>query len=307
MTISGVFPVLCTPFNKHGKIAVDDFDRLIEFTVECAPDGCVYPGVASEVETLSDSERTAMIDHLGRKLAGRLPFVIGASAPTPEAVIDHVATGSAAGAVCAMIMAPGALGPGAGAQIDFFSRIADESLIPLMLQNAPEPVGAGLLPETVAEIASAVDGVRYIKEETAPCGQNLTRIRKACGDDIEGVFGGAGGRYICDELARGSLGTMPASELTDLHVRLVHAWRHGDEAEARRLFMVSMPLLNFQAIFRMHMTKHTLHRRGVLTHTHVRARGPSMDAGDQAELHALLDQIAPEITIHPLAAMDAAE
>jgi len=307
MTISGVFPVLCTPFDKSGKIAMDDFDRLIEFIVECAPDGCVYPGVASEVETLSDSERTATIAHLGHKLAGRLPIVIGASAPTPEAVLEHIARGADAGAVCAMIMAPRALGPDARAQTEFFAWIADESPIPLMLQNAPEPVGAGLLPETVAEIAGAVDGIRYIKEETAPCGQNLTRIREACGDDIEGVFGGAGGRYISDELARGSLGTMPASELTDLHVRLVQAWRHGDEAEARRLFMVSMPLLNFQAIFRMHMTKQTLRRRGVLDHTHVRARGPSMDAGDQAELHALLDQIAPEITIHPLAAMDAAE
>lgn len=307
MTISGVYPVLCTPFDNHGKIAIDDFDRLIEFVVKCAPDGCVYPGVASEVETLSDSERTAMIDHLGLKLAGRLPFVIGASAPTAEAVLDHVAMGSDAGAVCAMIMAPGSLGPDAEAQIDFFSRIADRSPIPLMLQNAPNPIGAGLSPETVAEIAKAVDGIRYIKEETAPCGQHLTRIRDACGDDIEGVFGGAGGRYISDELARGSLGTMPASELTDLHVRLVHAWRRGDEAEARRLFMVSMPLLNFQAIFRMHMSKHTLRRRGVLTHTHVRGRGPSMDAGDQAELQALLDQIAPEMTIYPLAAMDAAE
>lgn len=307
MTISGVFPVLCTPFDNRGKIAIDDFDRLIEFVVECAPHGCVYPGVASEVETLSDAERSDMVNRLGRNLAGRLPFVIGASAPKAETVLDHVLMGSDAGAVCAMIMAPGTLGPDAGAQIDFFSRIADASPIPLMLQNAPEPIGAGLSPETVAEIAKAVDGVRYIKEETAPCGQNLTRIRKACGDGIEGVFGGAGGRYISDELARGSLGTMPASELTDLHVRLVHAWRRGDEAEARRLFMVSMPLLNFQAIFRMHMTKYTLRRRGVLDHTHVRGRGPSMDAGDQAELHALLDQIAPELTLYPLTAMDAAE
>lgn len=307
MTLSGVFPVLCTPFDQSGAIALDDFDRLIEFIVDCGPDGCVYPGVASEVDTLSDEERAAIVDHLGQKLAGRLLFVVGASAPTPEAVLAHIANGAKAGAACAMVMAPGDLGADAATQTAFFRAIADENPIPLMLQNAPSPIGAGLSAKIVAEIARAVDAVRYIKEETAPCGQNLTLIRNACGDAIDGVFGGAGGRYITDELARGSLGTMPASELADLHVRLVRAWRQGDEAEARRLFMVSMPCLNFQAIFRMHMTKHTLQRRSVLTNTLVRGKGPAMDSDDRAELHALLDQLAPEMTIYPFTARDAAE
>ncbi len=168
-----------------------------------------------------------------------------------------------------------------------------------MLQNAPSPIGAGLPPEDVARIAGAVDGIDWVKEETMPCGQNLTRILAASGDGIRGVFGGAGGRYITDELARGSLGTLPAAELADLHVRLCRAWAAGDEAEARRLFMVSMPLLNFQAVFRMHMTKEVLRLRGVLSQTHVRGAGPRMDAGDRAELHALLRQIAPEFAIHP--------
>ena len=133
-----------------------------------------------------------------------------------------------------------------------------------------------------------------------PCGQNLTRITAAAGDGIRGVFGGAGGRYITDELARGSLGTLPAAELSDLHARLLASWHAGDEAEARRLFMVSMPLLNFQAVFRMHMTKEVLRRRGVLRHTHVRGSGPRPDTGDLRELASLLDQLAPELLIYPI-------
>lgn len=61
-----------------------------------------------------------------------------------------------------------------------------------------------------------------------------------------------------------------------------------------------MPALNFQAIFRMHMTKETLRRRGVIRHTHVRGAGPSMDPGDRAELAALLTQLAPLLTDHKL-------
>lgn len=307
MRLSGTFPVLCTPFRDDGQIDGDDFDALIDFVLACGADGCVYPGVASEVDTLSDTERADMIRRLGERLDGRVPFVVGASADTSDAVLAHIAVAARAGAVCAMVMAPGTLGPDADAQISFFDRIAADSPIPIMLQNAPVPIGAGLRPGVVAEIAKAVAGVRYVKEETLPCGQNLTRIREACGDAIDGVFGGAGGRYITDELARGSLGTMPAAELCDLHVRLVDAWRAGNEAEARRLFAVSLPALNFQAVFRMHMTKATLRRRGVLTHTHVRGKGPSMDAGDRAELSALLDGLAPELTQFPLKTKDTIE
>ena len=93
---------------------------------------------------------------------------------------------------------------------------------------------------------------------------------------------------------------MPAVELTDLHVRLVNAWRSGDEAEARRLFAASLPALNFQAVFRMHMTKETLRRRGILSHVHVRGTGPKMDSCDRAELSILLGRLSPELRMFQL-------
>lgn len=307
MSLRGTFPVLCTPFDDDGSINTSDFERLIAFIVEAGADGCVYPGVASEVDTLSDAERADMVVRLGAKLDGRIPFIVGASAAEPTDVLGHIEVGARAGAACAMVMAPGHLGADIDAQAAFFAAIGATSPIPVMLQNAPVPIGAGLSANMVAHIARSVDAVRYVKEETMPCGQNLSLIQAACGTAIEGVFGGAGGRYITDELARGSLGTMPASELADLHVNLVRAWRGGNETGARRLFMVSMPSLNFQAIFRMHMTKETLRLRGVLSATHVRGKGPKMDAGDRAELHALLDQLSPELTLAPLALKVAAE
>src|SRR5690606_26288076 len=137
-------------------------------------------------------------------------------------------------------------------------------------------------------------------EETQPCGQNLSRIAAALGGGIDGIFGGAGGRYIMDELNRGGAGTMPAAELADIHAAIVAAFRSGDRAEARRLYSASLPLLNFQAVFRMHMTKDVLRRRGIIRHTFVRGRGPKFDDGDRAELAALLDEFAPHLTRFPL-------
>ncbi len=288
--LSGAFPVLATPFRSNGAIDETDFLSIIRFALESAVDGVVYPGVASEVETLSEEERRNQVDLLAREIDGRIPIIIGGSDPDPAVAARHVNHAAEIGAAAVMVMAPGHLGNSIEAQTEYFQHVAANATIPIMLQNQPKPIGAGLTPEEVAAVASAVDRVRYIKEETPPCGQHLTRIKNAVGGSVDAIFGGAGGRYVMDEMARGAAGTMPACELADIHAMMIRSWHQGDVATARRLYSVSLPLLTFQAIFRMHMTKEVLRRRGVVRNTFVRAKGPKLDDGDRAELTLLLQE-----------------
>jgi 4-hydroxy-tetrahydrodipicolinate synthase len=190
-------------------------------------------------------------------------------------------------------MAPPGLGPSAEKQIAYFTVVAAAAGLPIMLQNAPPPNGAGLSPDKVAEIAKAVAGVRYVKEEALPCGQNVSRILDGAKSDVDAVFGGAGARYVVDELARGAAGTMPALEIADIHARLWSAWQRADVAEARRLYNLSLPLLAFQMVFRVRATKEVLRRRGLLEETKARASGPVLDPQDHRELVALLADMLP--------------
>lgn len=286
--LAGAFPVLPTPFRDSGEIDEADFNAIIDFALASKVDGVVYPGVASEVDTLSSEERRLQVERLAARISGRIPIIIGASDPDPAAAARHVAQAAAIGAAAAMVMAPLHLGNDTEAQIAYFHAVAAGAGVPIMLQNQPKPIGAGLSPEEVAAVANAVPEVRYVKEETAPCGQHLSRIKAAANGSVDAIFGGAGGRYITDELARGAAGTMPAAELADIHAQMIHAWQAGDRATTRRLYNVSLPLLNFQAIFRMHMTKEVLRRRGVISNTFVRGKGPRFDDGDRAELTLLL-------------------
>lgn len=288
VTLAGSFPVLPTPFRDDGGIDEKDFLSIIDFAVESGSNGVVYPGVASEVDTLTPEERRRQVALLAERIAGRIPIVIGASDPDPAKSAAHIAQAAGIGAAAAMVMAPLALGNDIAAQVAYFKKVSEGAGLPVMLQNQPKPVGAGLTPEEVAAIVAAVPAIRYIKEETPPCGQHLTRIKAAVNGSVDAIFGGAGGRYVTDELARGAAGTMPASELADIHAALVDAWRAGDVATARKLYSASLPLLNFQAIFRMHMTKEVLRRRGVIVNTFVRGKGPKLDEGDRAELALLL-------------------
>ncbi len=296
--LSGVFPVLPTPFGADGKVDPAALAALVAFAAEAGADGVVYPGMASEVETLSPGERLLMVEALGRALAGRLPFIVGASAADPAASAARAEEGRLHGAKAAMIMAPAAAGADLPAQIAFFQAVAAATSLPIMLQNAPQPMGAGLAPEAVAAIAAAVPAIRYVKEETLPCGQNLTRILAASGGGLDGVFGGAGARYLMDEVARGAAGTMPAAELTDVHVAIMRAHRAGNAGEARRLYSRTLPLLLFQQTFRVRMTKAVLAARGLLASTVARAAGPKLDDGDERELAILIDEARDLFRMH---------
>lgn len=299
MSLRGVFPVLPTPFAPDGAPDEAAFRRLIDFAVEAGVDGIVFPGMASEVETLSAAERGRLVGVLGAHLGGRLPFIVGASHADPAESAARAREGMAVGAVAAMIMAPPHAGQEVAKHVAFYAAVAAAAPgIAIMLQNAPAPNGAGLPPEKVAEVAAGVPAIRYVKEETLPCGQHVTRILAAAKGGLEGVMGGAGARFVLDEFARGANGTMPALELADAHAAMWRAWSRGDRAEARRLYNLTLPLLVFQMTFRVRATKEVLKRRGLLEHTGARATGPKFDAGDVEEIGALIATAKPAMTMY---------
>ncbi len=297
--LNGVFPVVPTPFDDSGAVDHAAFRKLVGFALAAGVDGLVFPGMASEVETLAPEERAALVSELGRTVAGRVPLIVGASDADPTRSAARAREGKGAGAVAAMVMAPPGLGQDIDKHIAFYHAVADQAGLPIMLQNAPAPNGAGLSPEAVAAIAKAVPGVRFVKEETLPCGQHISRIRAASGDALDGIYGGAGARYLIDELRRGAAGTMPALELADVHVALWRAWVRGNQPEARRLYAAALPLLTAQAVFRVRLTKEVLLHRGVLALTHARAKGPVPDGDDLTDIAVLLGDLRQAVPLMP--------
>jgi 4-hydroxy-tetrahydrodipicolinate synthase len=222
-------------------------------------------------------------------------LIVGATDTHLPATIGHLRKAASLGAAAAMVMAPARLAGDTAGLIDYYRSLGASADVPIMLQNAPPPAGAGFDMSAIARVVAEVPAVRYVKEETMPCGQRISTLLAAReirdAPHFIGILGGAGGRYILDELARGALGTMPACELTDIHVAMVAAWRAGNTDFARTLYNRSLPLLNFQAVFRWAMTKEVLKRRGVIEGAYKRAPGPRLDRQDEVELGIMLAEI----------------
>lgn len=293
MTIlSGVLPIVPTIFTDSGVIDEAGTRRVLNYIIDSGAAGVVFPGLASEYDMLSRDERLHLTALIGEWIEDRVPFVVGASAVGTDEAVAYAAAGAAAGATAAMILTPKVYAQDEAAMADFFRAAHDGSGISIMVQNAPAPMGIGMTLEKVATLARAVEGIRFVKEEAQPSGQRITRLTELAGDSLDAVFGGAGGRYVIDELARGAEGTMPACEITELHVAMLARYRARDEQGARDLFERTLPLLNMQAVFRWRLTKLVLKRRGLINSTHTRAPGPELDRYDRAELETLLGRLA---------------
>lgn len=296
--LRGILPVLPTPFLADGGIDEAGMKRLVVFALDKGVDGIVFPGFASEVETLSATERATLLKIVVDAAAGRVPVVAGASAADWRDVVEHGRAASALGIHHLMVQPPKSVGTDVPALTEFLGRVV-EALpeVEIILQNAPAPRGSDLSPQAIVEIVRALPKVTYVKEETLPAGPAISHIIAQAPATLKGVIGGGGARYILDEYARGATAAMPALEIAEQHVAIDRALVAGRREEARKIYVRTLPLLVLQAVYRMRLTKYVLARRGVIEGVSVRAPTPELDAAAIADIDANLVELglaAPE-------------
>ncbi len=295
--LQGIFPVIPTLFTDDDALDLESQRQVVRFAIDAGAHGLVFPGVASEYNFLTPEERGELIDLVANEVAGRIPIIGGASAPTAPEVIAAGQRVMACGIRHLMIMAPKELGSDLAAHQRFFAEVA--SALPdaeIILQNAPNPVGAGLDAAALIELASGNPAITYVKEETLPSGPSITALQAAAIPHLNAIFGGGGARYIIDELNRGALGAMPAVELTDLHVALWNAEKAGDHDRARELYRLSLPLLVSQTIYRMRLTKFVLKERGITSALRVRASLPELDDFTRRDVAQMVADLPPRFS-----------
>ena len=289
----GVFVILATPFSDDGSLDEDGLKSVVEFSIAAGAHGLVTPANASEFSALSDPERLRVIEVVGRTARGRLPFVAGVSGVSSQVAVWLAKHAADAGADAVIAMPPYVSKPAADGVRAYYEAISRATELPIFVQNYPLPIGVPLSSALLGQLAREIERVLYVKEEVPPVTHSVSADIAACGKSVEGVFGGAAGRFLIDEMSRGAAGTMPACDVPDMHTAVWNAWQAGDASGAREAFNRLLPLLNFESLHSVQGYKEVLRRRGVIRSAHVRTAvtGP-LDAHDHAELDAILAEIS---------------
>ncbi len=295
---AGIYPILQTPFDEAGAIDFASLERQLEFCLAAGVHGVVIPAMASEFFALADLERFALAEFV-------LRHVKAANKPVPvliavQAVSLHVALGFAEhaarhGADGLMAMPP-YLRKAPAPDVETYYRALAQVGLPVMIQNAPAPIGTPLDPAALARLIQSEPNIAYVKEETEPILQKIAKVRAQAGEACKGVFGGANGLYLIDELRRGACGNMPACGVVDIQVKIFERYLAGDRSGAEELQFRLLPLLSFGPTYGVTFHKFLLWRRGILATRYVRdPQQTRLDEADERAIVARWHRIASDV------------
>lgn len=294
----GIFTIPQTPFDEEGRLDEESLRREVDFCIRAGAHGLVAPVVASEFYVLSDDERLRITRILVEAARGRVPTIIGVTAPSREAAVMFSREAEDAGADGVIAMPPHVLKASRDGVYAYYQAISDAIRLPIFIQNAPPPLGSALAPAFMVQMCREIEQVQYVKEETLPTGHYITAILNQAGPEVKGVFGGAAARWMLPELERGACGFMPACQFTDIYVQIWDLWEGGDREGARALFNKLLPLINLEGMLSVSLVKEILVRRGVIASAHIRRPdGAALDVYDIRELERCLEDVAPYFAV----------
>lgn len=289
--LAGIFQILHTPFEDDGAIDWRSFQTQVDYCMSSGAHGLVVPALASEFFTLSDAERLQVVEFAAKSIDGRVPLVVGVQGLTLAAALAFADHASKQGATALMAIPP-YLRKASKAYVKDYYRALAQFDRPLMIQNAPAPIGTPLSPAELVELLASEPNIAYIKEETIPILQHINQILALDTGHCQGVFGGANGIYLLDELRRGACGNMPAGGVMDVQVKIYDLYHAGEREKAEGIHFQLLPLLNYAAVYGISFHKYVLWRRGVLRSPY--ARDPqkiSLNADDVRAIEGLWERI----------------
>lgn len=287
--LRGIFPIAQSPFTDSDKLDIDSLVEQLRFLHRGRVHGFVWPQLASEWSTLSESERMEGAEALGsaaRKL--RPALVLGVQAPTTEAAVRYARHAKKVGAD-AIISLPPQDEKDPQSIVAFYKRVGDATDLPLFAQA----VGNMSVP-TLIEMYKTIPTFRYVKDEA---GQPLFRIRelREQSSDHLKVFTGMHGKTMIDEMKRGFSGTMPAASFADLYATAWDLWQEGKQKESMEMFGRVSMLISEISVYGIESLKYILQLRGVFQTYKTREKRNNPQSAASAGLGSHLDENGKEL------------
>lgn len=152
--LEGVIVALLTPVDSGGQVDHGALRALTERLVARGVTGISPLGSTGEGYSLGLEQRLAVTDTVAAAVPAGMPVIPGVFAHNHEQAVAEVA-GYAAHGASAVLAAPPAYYPlEAAEQLSYFSRLADETALPLVLYNIPFYTKIKIAPPAAAVLAA---------------------------------------------------------------------------------------------------------------------------------------------------------
>lgn len=290
----GVYLITVTPFTEGGALDLASTDRMVDFCLEKGVTGLTVLGIMGEAPKLTMEESRIFVRQVLARVAGRVPVVVGASAPGFAPMKELTQSVMDLGAAGVMVAPPSTVRT--DDQITAYFDMVNETLgadVPWVLQDHPVATGVLMSTAVILKILKNSPNCVMLKHEDCPGLTKLSALRAASDKGelkrVSILTGNGGGLFLPEELTRGADGAMTGFAYPEMMVDVCVAHARGEVERAHDLFDAYLPLARYeqQSGIGLAVRKHILARRGVIASAAVRRPGPRLSAQDVADIERL--------------------
>ena len=293
-SVTGVYLIAVTPFTESGALDLASTERMVDFCLDCGVTGLTVLGIMGEATKLTAEESGVFVKQVLTRVAGRVPVVVGASAPGFAPMGELATSVMSMGAAGVMVAPPASVRT--DDQIVAYFDMVNETLgkdVPWVLQDHPVSTGVQMSTSVILRILQNSPTCVMLKHEDSPGLAKLSGIRAASERGevrrVSILTGNGGGLFLPEELSRGADGAMTGFAYPEMMVEVCRAHAGGNIEKAHDIFDAYLPLARYeqQAGIGLAVRKHILAERGVIASAAIRKPGPKLSAFDVADIARL--------------------
>lgn len=172
----GYWPAVPTPFAANGEIDWALYDQLIDWYLERKMQGLFINGTTGEWFSQTHEERRKVAEFIAKKVAGRIPVVIGVTTFTAKESIELANHALSAGIDGVCSSAPAYVKTLPDETVAYFQTLSDGIKGPIMIYNWPHGSGIEISGE-LAERLAAIEKIVAVKDST-PNGEQFLETTK---------------------------------------------------------------------------------------------------------------------------------
>lgn len=241
MDFGKLLTAMVTPFDTEGEIDFDATVKVIEHLIENGTEGLVVAGTTGESPTLTDKEKIDLFKFVVKEVNGRIPVLAGTGSNNTRSTIELTKEAENAGVDGIMLVVPYYNKPSQEGLYEHFSKIAANTILPIMLYNIPGRTSVNMAAETIIRL-SKIDNIASVKEASGNLDVVAEIISKTA-DDFS-VYSGDDGMTI-PILAIGGTGVVSVASHVignDMQNMIEHFLK-GEVSTAARLHRNIIPLV----------------------------------------------------------------
>ena len=240
--LKGILLPTTTPFDEHGAIDAKAITANIKEWSARGVIGFVVLGSTGERVHLDEREYLETIEISRAAVSSNSAFIVGAGQQSTAGTINEIKLAARAGADAVLVITPYFYRSAITQEtlINFYTAVADNSPVPVLLYSMPPLTGIKIEPETIARLSEHANiiGVKDSSNDMTGFGKTIN----LCPPDFAVMTGN--GTVLLDGLRTGATGGILAvgCVVPEVCVEIYKAFNAGNEEHAARLQSNLTPL-----------------------------------------------------------------